>query len=191
MKKPTIVILVILLTLPLTAQAYSRDADETPPTPETGYYYDPATGTWYYYNGLTITAKPPGFVPPPGQGTVFELTVFDDPDYPNNIGWRLYIEGRFIGPQTIHYEVESSFVRFGAPWCPLDSSTGSPPCLNSGSVSTTNYLLPGPTVLSAVTFVIERAPTKPNTGEAEAWGWLGSIPHDRDHPTYYGPPISW
>lgn len=174
------VLVVLLMIIPVTAHAARMTLDSTPSTAPPGYYFDPATSTWYYYDGTTLTAQPPGFVPPLDEQIKFELRVYAGD--PNQSGWALHIEGKFLGSQTVTYRVESNFTRDGSPFCPMGSETTTPPCVVTDSVTTQSYPLGiGPVVLGIINRTEALSSFKPNSGDASAWGWQDSEATPRYH----------
>lgn len=156
----------------------------------TGYYIDPSTEMWHYYDGIGLFLQPPGFSPPAAELEKFDLYFADRGDY---IGWELHIGAKFVGSHDVHFSVRYEFVRDGAPYCP--GSQAPPPCYKNGTVQSRKYQVgpstPTPTILSVASNVTGVVDPRPNAGTASAWGWLDDAPQEIGNARYSEGPISW
>jgi hypothetical protein len=153
-----------------------------------GYYYEPATQRWYYYDGILLHEQPPGFQPQEGQGNSFDLTVKETT---SEKGWQLYVYQRLVNVETFWYRVESSFENANGHQCPNDSSTAAPICTKEKDLPTTNLLMVGPKVLSYVNYRTYYTMPKPHSGGAEAWAWLDDQPRDKSNYYDRDGPVTW
>lgn len=165
---------------------YARDdVDSTYLAAPTGYYYDPATARWYYYDGVFVSPQEAGFTPPPGAGWTFEL----QPSATSTAeGFILTINMKLIGAHTLHYLIEYEFGVEDRRLCP--DPTRVPVCIEEGDRLSRNFLV-GPTVISTIERTIEIRMAAPNVGTAEAWGWLDATTYDKASATVHAPSITW
>lgn len=192
--RPFVVLGLLVLVLLPVAQAivvWSVTETSNPPlTAPHGYYFEPATGRWYYYDGVTIQQQSAGFWPPPGQDNVFDVHTKSDA---SSSGWELTVDQRFIGNHQLNVRVESTFNTPDGAACPTQSSSPPPTCTKLKTLQTTNYLVPvgSVVVLGYITYVASWTVQNPNTGDAEGWAWLDSSSTDKNATYAHGGPATW